>query len=790
MTDSSPDPARLSAELARKTFEFDVLRRVSSELNSTLELDEIYDSALRTMSELFEFHHANILLLDTGGETLTVVASRGYENQAVGGRVRVGTGVIGIVAQKRRMLHVANLGQQRAYAAAQRQQMIKAGRGAELADAAPVPGLQNAENQVAIPLMVGDRLVGVFSIETPTRRTFTEHDRALISIIADHIASAIHNAQLYDERQAAAEQLKEMNASLEARVADRTAALERELRIAEDLLQRVRERTEGPLVGDSAAVRALRDAVEEQAQRTDPLLVTGPPGSGKEATAHAVHLASGRNGAFIIVSGPELRSVHGSGGGTDAATALRAKLDLAAGGTLFLEGVHEMPDACQETLVHLAAATPAPPASAMLPPRVIASTTRDLKRDTTAMLEPFRRLLLANRIAVPPLVERREDIPVLVDYFVRKQAQQMSKVVDRVSTDSMRRLQEYRWPGNVHELRSVLERAIVLSRSSVLEIDEDLLDERFTVGSYRLVERLGSGGMGEVWRAQHRLLVRPAAVKLIRQTAPAEGTHEQLIRRFEREAQTTASLRSPHTVQLYDFGVTDTGSFFYVMELLGGLDLDRMVQRFGPQPAERVIMLVRQACRSLAEAHDYGLVHRDVKPANLFVTRLGHEYDYLKVLDFGIVKDRPRTRDSALLTAQGLFQGTPAFMAPEIIFGELPIDGRADLYSLACTAYWVLTGQLVFDAKTPADMLLHHAQTKPTPPSEISELPVPRRLEQILMRCLEKDPANRFASALDLDAALVEVPIAPWSQAKARAWWETHAPELVALSPGVSRPSE
>ena len=149
---------RSTAELARQTAEFQVLQRVSAEINSTLDLEEIYDIALRTMDELFEFHHAIILLLEPGGETLRVVASRGYENQAIGGRVRVGTGVIGVVAQKRKMLHVNNLGQQRAYAAAQRRQMMKSGRGEELGDAVPVPGLPNAESQIAIPLLIRDEL--------------------------------------------------------------------------------------------------------------------------------------------------------------------------------------------------------------------------------------------------------------------------------------------------------------------------------------------------------------------------------------------------------------------------------------------------------------------------------------------------------------------------------------------------------------------------------------------------------------------------------------------------------
>jgi serine/threonine-protein kinase len=226
--------------------------------------------------------------------------------------------------------------------------------------------------------------------------------------------------------------------------------------------------------------------------------------------------------------------------------------------------------------------------------------------------------------------------------------------------------------------------------------------------------------------------------------------------------------------------VNDSGNFYYVMELLEGLDLQSMVKRFGPQPSERVIRLLRQACRSLAEAHDHGLVHRDIKPANLFVTGLGLEYDYLKVLDFGIVKDQPG-HESTLLSAQGLMQGTPAFMAPELVFAESDIDGRADLYSLACSAYWAITGQLLFEAVTPAQMLLHHVQTPPVPPSQVSELPIPEQFETILMTCLEKDPARRLPSALELDAQLARVPTRePWTQQRARSWWQTHAPEILA----------
>jgi len=268
-------------------------------------------------------------------------------------------------------------------------------------------------------------------------------------------------------------------------------------------------------------------------------------------------------------------------------------------------------------------------------------------------------------------------------------------------------------------------------------------------------------------------------VKLIRHDVTSGAAREQLVRRFQREAQVTASLRSPHTVQLYDFGVNDGGSFYYVMEFLDGLDLHRIVTRFGPQPAERVVMFLRQACRSLAEAHKRGLVHRDIKPANLFVARLGTEYDHLKVLDFGVVKEQSRD-DATSLTNPVMAQGTPAFMAPEIVLADRPIDGRADLYSLACTACWVLTAQTLFEASTPAQMLLHHAQTRPLPPSQRSELPIPKQLEAILMKCLEKDPGNRPHSALELESELTGVRCGEtWTMKRAQEWWEAHSPDNV-----------
>ena len=301
------------------------------------------------------------------------------------------------------------------------------------------------------------------------------------------------------------------------------------------------------------------------------------------------------------------------------------------------------------------------------------------------------------------------------------------------------------------------------------------------LGSYRLVERLGQGGMGEVWRATHRLLARPAAIKLIRPSligAAGSVVSEEVRRRFEREAQAIASLRSPHTVDLFDFGVADDGTFYYVMELLDGLNTDELVRRAGPLPAERAIHLLRQVCHSLSEAEARGLVHRDIKPANIFLCRYGEDYDFVKVLDFGIVKatGNPGQTDAAL-TVENVVRGTPAFIAPEQALGQSPVDGRADIYSTGCVAYWLLTGELVFHADTPLALLMHHAQTAPTPPSARTELPIPAALDRLVLSCLSKDPADRPQTARELSRLLAAVDVATaWTEDRARDWWAHHMP--------------
>jgi eukaryotic-like serine/threonine-protein kinase len=296
------------------------------------------------------------------------------------------------------------------------------------------------------------------------------------------------------------------------------------------------------------------------------------------------------------------------------------------------------------------------------------------------------------------------------------------------------------------------------------------------IGSYELMERIGEGGMGEVWRAKHRLLARPAAIKLIRSDVlgSSQQTRDALVQRFEREAKDTATLGSTHTIDVYDFGVTEEGDFYYVMELLNGISFERYVQEFGPMEPPRVVHLLRQVCHSLGEAHSRGLIHRDIKPANLFMCRLGPDDDFVKVLDFGLVKHVDTSNAHSMLTLEGVTAGTPGFMAPEIALGKPGIDGRSDLYSLGCVAYYLLTGQHVFTGETAVATVLAHVQTPPTPPSARAEFPIPPALDAAILACLAKEPSDRPASAWVLDRRLAAAVPADesWTPEEARAWWD------------------
>jgi serine/threonine-protein kinase len=291
------------------------------------------------------------------------------------------------------------------------------------------------------------------------------------------------------------------------------------------------------------------------------------------------------------------------------------------------------------------------------------------------------------------------------------------------------------------------------------------------LGQYYLKEKIGTGGMGEVYLAEHQLLKRPCAVKLIR---PEKAGDPQVLARFEREVQATAKLSHWNTIDIFDYGMADDGTFYYVMEYLPGLSLDRLVEQNGPLPAERVVHLLRQVCAALREAHEAGLIHRDIKPGNIFAAERGGVYDVAKLLDFGLAKPMMNV-DSLDLTQDGGITGSPLYMSPEQVTGDAPPDERSDIYALGCVAYYLLTGQPPFERGQAIKILLAHANQAVTPPRE-HVADIPADLEDVVLRCLAKAPEDRYQDAASLADALAACDSADrWSREEAAHWWENHA---------------
>ena len=287
------------------------------------------------------------------------------------------------------------------------------------------------------------------------------------------------------------------------------------------------------------------------------------------------------------------------------------------------------------------------------------------------------------------------------------------------------------------------------------------------LGQYALGEQIGAGGMGVVYRAHHDMLHRPTAVKLLH----VDKADEQAIARFEREVQLTSQLTHPNTIAIYDYGRTPEGVFYYAMEYLDGLSLDDLVRRFGPLPESRVIHLLRQLCGSLSEAHGLGLIHRDIKPANIMLTKCGGMCDFVKLLDFGLVKPQNAERN---MTLAGSLTGTPLYLSPEAI-QHAEIDARSDLYAVGAVGYFLLTGEPVFDGQSVVDICTQHIQAAPDPPSQRLAKPVDEDLEQVILRCLAKQPDERPSAADALEEALSQCRSATeWTQMEAKAWWTRH----------------
>ncbi len=286
------------------------------------------------------------------------------------------------------------------------------------------------------------------------------------------------------------------------------------------------------------------------------------------------------------------------------------------------------------------------------------------------------------------------------------------------------------------------------------------------LGQYRLCERIGEGGMGEVYLAEHQLLKRPCAIKLIR---PSRAGDPRAIARFEREVRTAAQLSHWNSIEIFDYGRTSDGTFYYAMEYLPGLSLAELVRRYGPLPPDRIIHILRQTCDALTEAHQLGLVHRDIKPSNIFAAQRGGVYDVAKLLDFGLVKPITEAMDIQL-TGDGAITGSPLYISPEQAL-EQSADARSDLYSLGAVAYYLLTSRPPFEGSKTIQVLFAHAHDEVVPPSRWRP-EVPHDLERIVLRCLAKNPDDRFASAEHLKRALDSCAVAGnWDSPQARAWW-------------------
>ncbi len=290
------------------------------------------------------------------------------------------------------------------------------------------------------------------------------------------------------------------------------------------------------------------------------------------------------------------------------------------------------------------------------------------------------------------------------------------------------------------------------------------------IGQYKLERKLGAGAMGIVYKGHHAMLRRPTAIKML----DVDRVNEGSIERFEREVQITSQLNNPHTVAIYDYGRTPEGVFYYAMEYLDGIDLQTLIEKYGPQPAPRVIHILNQVCSSLYEAHSAGLVHRDTKPSNIMFNRRGGEPDVVKVLDFGLVKALDEVKQSGL-TQQSSLTGTPLYMSPEAIQLPNSVDARSDIYAVGAVGYFLLTGAPVFEADSVVELCQKQVATPPTPPSERTRTPIPSALESALLACLEKSRAKRPQTARDLAQLISKCAEAnEWSIEESDAWWGRH----------------
>ncbi len=593
------------------------------------------------------------------------------------------------------------------------------------------------------------------------------------------------------------EVLARVNAHLAAQLlarslASRNQALARELAVATAEKQEALRRIDWALLGSSPALRQLRALIASGAEGSEPALIRSRPDCGAEAVARAIHAASPRRDCpFIALDAARL---SGSSVGVEAPPFTRggaapSRLELADGGSLMIDRFERLGDDALSALADYVEYTRQEREAGRRPvpdTRLICVTALVEDKLPERIPSTLIYALLELQFKLPSLAERRDDLPALIEALLKRQAQGLGRELGGIDSESLKRLKAHSWPGNLRELEDVIGRsAAATAAGKAVGVDPALLQVGTPLGSYRLLRKLGAGGFGEVWEARHQLLARPAAVKLI---LGSSASDPETVERFRREAAATASLASPHTVTLFDFGVSEQGQFYYVMELLDGIDLERLAERYGMLSPARLAHFLVQACRSLGEAHHRGMVHRDIKPSNLFACRLGIEVDVLKVLDFGLV----RRADAAevRLTQQDTILGTPAFIAPEAAGGK-PIEGRTDIYSLAASAWSLLAGRLPFESDNPIAMVMSHLN-EPPPPLLDHAKDVPPELAEIVMAGLAKNPKDR-PNALEMARALEATGLPQaWTEDQRQEWWNRFipTPEKVASSNQPTRISQ
>jgi len=490
------ETGRLREALARKTDEVEILREASTRINTTLHLERIQEIVLHTMHDLFGFSHALILLLDESDGTLRVVAGIGYPEGALGAKVPVGTGVIGVVAARKKMMRVGHLGQKRLYAEAIRKEMRKARRKEGASPLPRIPGLPDAESQLAIPLLIGDRLIGVFFVESAERRVFSERDETLVAIVANLCASAIHNALLYRREERARE-------ALEGTVETRTLELQRtsqELHRVRELRTRETMRFDfDDLVGNSALLRETRAFLKKVAHSpSSTVLITGENGTGKDLAAKIVHFQSRRCSApFMNITCSAIAENlleselfgHERGAFTGAVQQKKGLFELADGGSVFLDEIGEMSTALQAKLLRFLEEKTfrrvGGSQDLRVDVRIIAATNRDLKEMVRA--GAFREDLFYRLRVLPvelaPLRRRPEDVAPLARLFLRRFRDEFAKEVDDLDAPALRLLESYPWPGNVRELRNAVERAVLLAEG-----------RRLTAQDFRSLAASGENG--------------------------------------------------------------------------------------------------------------------------------------------------------------------------------------------------------------------------------------------------------------------------------------------------------